>query len=138
MKEKHTKNSDSKNLFKALGELTKTVNGLARDLGELTKTVNGLARDLGELTKTVTSLANDQKEPTKTVDVLAMSTAKRFDAHDSAFQTMMREIRLIREDTRDIKMSMSPLNNTVASHDREIRDLHARVLHLERKTISGK
>ena len=110
MKEKHTKNSDSKNLFKVLGELTKTVNGLA----------------------------NDQKELTKTVDVLAMSTAKRFDAHDSAFQTMMREIRLIREDTRDIKMSMSPLNNTVASHDREIRDLHARVLHLERKTISGK
>ena len=110
MKEKHTKNNDSKNLFKALGELTKTVNGLARDLGELTKTVNGLA----------------------------ISTAKRFDTHDSVFQTMMREIRLIREDTRDIKMSMSPLNNTVASHDREIRDLHARVLHLERKTISGK
>ena len=110
MKEKHQKNNDSQNLFKALAKLTKTVGGLARGQAELAKTVDGLA----------------------------LATAKRFDAHDSAFQTMMREIRLIREDTRDIKMSMSPLNNIVASHDREIRDLHTRVLHLERKTISGK
>jgi len=138
MKEKHQKNNDSQNLFKALAKLTKTVGGLARGQAELAKTVGGLANDQKELTKTVDSLANDQKELTKTVDGLALATAKRFDAHDSAFQTMMREIRLIREDTRDIKMSMSPLNNIVASHDREIRDLHTRVLHLERKTISGK